>query len=103
MSRKFQRKVEDFVCENCGLLVKGSGYTNHCPACLWSKHVDVHPGDREAACQGMMPPVGVEQRAGKYRILHRCVQCAAEKWNKAAPQDDFEVLLQISARQGKEG
>jgi hypothetical protein len=47
--RRFQRTIEDFECERCRMLVTGSGFTNHCPACLWSKHVDVHPGDRQAA------------------------------------------------------
>lgn len=99
MSRKFQRLVEDFVCENCGHEVEGSGYTNHCPACLWSKHVDVNPGDREEICQGMMEPVGVDGKSGKYRILYRCTLCGVERWNKAAQEDDFEVLLQIAAEQ----
>ena len=60
MTKKFQRTKEDFTCEKCGLVVKGSGYTNHCSRCLWSKHVDVNPGDRQTTCQGFMEPVGVE-------------------------------------------
>src|SRR3989338_8156335 len=47
-SRRFQRTKEDFTCERCGFFVRGSGYTNHCPQCLWSKHVDVNPGNRQA-------------------------------------------------------
>ena len=99
MSRKFQRKIEDFACENCGESVAGDGYTNHCPACLWSKHVDINPGDREADCQGLMEPVGVEKKKEGYRILHRCVVCGLEKWNKASQSDNFEMILQISADQ----
>ena len=57
MTKKFQRTKEDFTCEKCNLVVNGSGYTNHCPRCLWSKHVDVNPGDRQATCQGFMEPV----------------------------------------------
>jgi len=41
MVRKFSKKVENFTCEACGNKVKGSGYTDHCPNCLYSKHVDV--------------------------------------------------------------
>jgi hypothetical protein len=52
-SRKFQRTREDFTRERCRTFVKGGGYTNHCPECLWSKHVDVNPGDRQATCQGL--------------------------------------------------
>ncbi|MBU3901416.1 RNHCP domain-containing protein, partial [Patescibacteria group bacterium] len=47
-SKKFQRKIEDFVCGHCGPKIKGTGYTDHCPKCLWSQHVDVNPGDRQA-------------------------------------------------------
>lgn len=97
MNRKFQRTKENFSCENCGFTVNGTGYTNHCPQCLWSKHVDVNPGDRAAECQGLMPPVSVETKKGDYRILHRCVTCGHERWNKAAKEDEFEVILQIAA------
>ncbi len=96
MPRSFVRRVEDFACERCGQAVTGNGYTNHCPACLWSKHVDVAPGDRAAGCGGLMEPVEVESRAGGYRILHRCTLCAAEKWNQAALEDDFEQILAIA-------
>ena len=58
-TRRFARTVEDFVCEKCGTQVEGDGYTNHCPHCLWSRHVDVNPGDRKATCKGMMEPVAV--------------------------------------------
>ena len=97
MSRKFQRRIEDFVCENCGNSVTGTGFTNHCPVCLWSKHVDINPGDREETCQGMMEPVAVEKKRDEYRILFCCVKCGVEHWNKAAKEDDFEVILQIAA------
>ena len=97
---KFQRTVEDFTCENCGHEVEGSGYTNHCPRCLWSKHVDVNPGDRAADCGGLMRPVAVEVRGDQYRILQRCEQCGHEHWNKASPQDDFEALLALAKEGG---
>ena len=53
MSATFIRKTEDFICEHCGREVRGNGYTNHCPYCLWSKHVDINPGDRAAGCGGL--------------------------------------------------
>lgn len=101
MKRSFIRRVEDFTCEHCGLVVQGNGYTNHCPRCLWSKHVDLAPGDRAAGCGGLMPPAAVEPRGSAYRILHRCERCGAEKWNQAAPEDDFEQLLAVARRQAK--
>lgn len=101
MSKSFQRTKEDFTCKNCGNRVEGSGYTNHCPVCLWSKHVDINPGDRSEQCGGMMQPVRVEGRSGEFHIVHRCVECGAEKKNKTAENDDFEIILQITAEHGK--
>ena len=103
MSRRFQRKVEDFVCGHCDLKVTGSGYTNHCPRCLWSRHVDVMPGDRLAKCGGLMEPIAVSGSSNEYRILHRCQICGIEKWNQASADDDFSKLLGLAEMQGKLG
>lgn len=103
MSRRFQRKIEDFVCGHCGYAVQGTGYTNHCPRCLWSQHVDVLPGDRLAECGGLMEPVAVTGSTDSYRILHRCQICATEKWNQASADDDFDQLLAIAKLQWKQG
>lgn len=94
-TRKFQRTIEDFLCEKCGFEVRGSGYTNHCPKCLWSKHVDVNPGDRLSQCGGMMEPVSVETKNGNYVIIHRCIKCGHEKRNKASKDDNFEAILKL--------
>jgi hypothetical protein len=101
MEPKFQRRIEDFRCENCGAQVRGNGFTNHCPECLWSKHVDINPGDRAEPCQGLMEPVGVESKPAGYRILFRCSFCGIQRWNKSAPEDDFEVLLRIARQQAE--
>lgn len=95
MSRRFQKRVEDFDCLHCGAHVAGSGYTNHCPRCLWSRHVDVHPGDRAHPCAGLMEPVAIEQRRGAYVLVHRCTHCGSERRNRAAPGDDFDALLRV--------
>ena len=92
MSIQFQRKIEDFACEQCGAEVLGNGYTNHCPECLWSKHVDVFPGDRAEECQGLMEPIGQEIASGEHDILYRCVRCKIERRNKVAVNDNREVL-----------
>lgn len=95
--KKFQRMKEDFTCGKCGAFIHGTGYTNHCSKCLWSRHVDINPGDRQAVCKGMMKPVSVELKGGEYRILHRCVKCGFERKNKASKNDNFEMLVQISS------
>ena len=101
MSSTFQRKIENFICEKCGFSVEGNGYTNHCPECLWSKHVDIHPGDRLAECGGMMEPVRVEVKGGEYTIIHVCTVCGFERPNKAVAEDNFHMLVQISAEHSK--
>lgn len=98
MSKSFQRTIEDFQCLHCGAKVAGDGYTNHCPHCLWSRHVDQHPGDRASDCLGLMPPMEVQRRGDSFRILHRCEQCGHEKWNRSAKKDDFEKLLQLARK-----
>ncbi|MEI8096740.1 MAG: RNHCP domain-containing protein [Candidatus Moraniibacteriota bacterium] len=96
--KKFQRRQEDFQCENCSTAVAGNGYTNHCTKCLWSKHVDVSPGDRLATCGGLMEPIALKQESMGYILTHRCVKCGHEKKNRGAEEDDFEALLGLSRR-----
>lgn len=96
MSKKFQKKLEDFECEVCGTKVEGSGYTDHCPSCLWSKHLDIYPGDRKSSCGGLMEPIGLEIKGDQQKILYRCKKCGYEHKVKASPNDDSESLLALS-------
>ncbi len=97
MSKRFQRYIEDFICTYCGTSVTGNGYTNHCPKCLWSRHVDVNPGDRAASCHGMMEPVGLIIKQDNYMVIHCCTTCGIEKKNKTSKNDSFEALLRLQA------
>ena len=102
MSRKDENT--GFICENCGKLVlplNNGSYRNHCPFCLYSKHIDKLPGDRRAQCHGLMRPLGLRYKPGKgYQIIHRCLRCGAERANKAAMDtvqpDDIEALAGIN-------
>jgi hypothetical protein len=96
MPRKFQRKIEDFTCENCGARVKGNGYTNHCPVCLWSKHVDINPGDRESKCGGLMKPIDIELKKGEYVLTQQCLKCKHLRKNKAVKEDDINKIIEFS-------
>lgn len=96
MSRKFSRCIEDFECENCGTPIKGNGYTNHCPKCFFSKHVDINPGDRAANCGGMMEPIGIESIGNGFIIIFRCQKCGQKKKNKSSTKDDMEKIIEIS-------
>lgn len=94
----FQRRKENFRCGQCGCDVWGNGYTNHCPRCLYSRHVDIHPGDRAAVCGGLMEPVLLEKENGGEKLTHRCLICGHMKKNKTDPEDDFEALLGLARR-----
>jgi hypothetical protein len=99
------RKAENtgFHCLQCGVEVvpvTNGSYRNHCPICLYSRHVDVMPGDRKNKCGGLMRPVGVRYHTKKgYQIVHRCVKCSAEQVTRAAQDteqpDDLERLIQL--------
>jgi len=95
-SKKFQRKKEDFKCYHCGIEVKGNGYTNHCPNCLWSLHVDINPGDRQAKCGGKMVPSSVFKKNGEYFLIHKCEKCVLEKNNKVSDKDNFDKVIELS-------
>lgn len=98
IGKKFSKKVESFTCDVCGEEVKGAGYTDHCPRCLWSKHIDVFPGDRQANCHGLMEPIGIEQRKGKWRILYRCQMCGYQRHNEVTPEDNPSLIIELSKK-----
>lgn len=100
MNKKFTRTIEHFTCHHCSTQVSGNGYTNHCPECLWSKHVDINPGDRLESCSGLMEPISVELKKGTYIITHRCQRCQFTRKNKTSPEDSFECILEL-VRTGK--
>ncbi len=98
MSKQFTKVKEDFVCEKCGTSVIGSGYTNHCPNCLWSKHVDVYPGDRKSECGGAMEPIALQARGKEIIITHECRKCGHRKNNKTAKNDNNEKCIELSQK-----
>ena len=95
--KKFTRNIEDFICAHCNAQVSGNGYTNHCPHCLWSRHVDNNPGDRQSTCGGMMRPIGVEIKNSEYIIIHKCEKCGKEIRQKASENDDIDAIIAISS------
>jgi hypothetical protein len=100
--KKYERKKENFTCSKCNTFVEGTGYTDHCPNCLWSKHVDVNPGDRKAECKGMMEPIGVKPKGFNYIIYYKCNGCGHSHRVKSTSDDNFEEILKLSSRPIKE-
>ena len=90
---------EEFVCENCGKEVSKLNYScrDHCPYCLYAKHVDIFPGDRKEECHGILEPIGIENNPKKgYVIVYRCEKCHQLHKNKVAEDDDKEVIRKVS-------
>ena len=96
--KNFTMRDEHFVCENCGKEVKPLNYTarDHCPYCLYSKHVDINPGDRANICHGLLVPVGIEKFKDTYKILYKCEKCHKEHKNIMANDDDMNLIIELS-------
>lgn len=83
-----------FTCGHCqrhvGSLPSGGHNRNHCPYCLYSRHVDAErSGDRASTCNGMMEPIGVFERPnGEEVIVHHCLKCGFERFNRVGADDD---------------
>jgi len=102
MGRKFTKIDEPFICENCGKKNEMLGYTcrDHCNECLYSKHVDKNPGDREEECQGLLKPISVELDSKKGPvIIYSCEKCGAVRKNKAANDDNMDLIIQLTTNQ----
>jgi len=86
MGRKDEN--QGFTCSRCGrqvLPATNGSYRNHCPFCLYSKHLDWLPGDRQCRCEGLMRPVGIEYHRKKgYQIIHQCQKCGVQRVNMIA-------------------
>lgn len=102
----------DFRCAHCHApvssvhLLSGVNNRNHCPYCLWSRHLDLFAaGDRLSACKGQMKPIGLTMKHGrnKYRLdqrgelmlIHECIECRALSINRIAADDDPEAILAV--------
>ena len=94
--KNFIKTIEDFNCAHSGAVVHGNGYTNHCPKCLWSRHVDNAPGDRAATCGGMMRPASVESDGDRFIITHICEFCGKQKRQRTSDHDDIDAIIEIS-------
>ena len=98
--KKFTEIDEEFICENCGKKVPKLGYScrNHCPFCLFSKHVDINPGDRAEMCHGKLKPIGLETDSKKgYIIVFKCEKCGKIRKNKIAKDDNMDEIIKLSA------
>jgi hypothetical protein len=75
----------------------GGKQRNHCPYCLYSRHVDGRkPGDRAGDCGGSMAPIGVFLHPnGEEVVVHRCLNCDFDRYNRVAADDDVELVARL--------
>ena len=99
-----RHRIISFRCRHCGLDVSthapGTAHRNHCPNCLWSRHLDDDsPGDRDAECGSLMEPIAICVRGdGEWVIVHRCTGCDDLNLNRTAGDDNPLILLRLAVR-----
>ena len=103
-NRSRRRTPSTFRCGHCRLDVPlsapGTRHRNHCPNCLWSRHLDGRvPGDRAEDCAGQMEPVGVSVRGdGEWVLVHRCGGCDTVRLNRIAGDDNPLTLMHLAVK-----
>jgi len=101
-----ENKSQAFRCDHCRVLVVineyiGTKNRNHCNFCLWSKHVDIEKGDRNADCHSGMQPIGLTMkregysRWGELMLIHVCTLCQKIVINRLAADDNTDRILCI--------
>ena len=96
--KRFNMIDEEFECENCKKKVTALKYTarDHCPYCLYSKHLDINPGDRQNTCKGLLKPIDIEKYKNTYKIIYKCQKCNQIHKNIIAQDDDFNQIIELS-------
>jgi hypothetical protein len=103
--------LEGFACLHCHATVSvevgrsGVHNRNHCPYCLWSRHLDLYtPGDRLSACKAGMQPVGLTLKKtlknygpdrGEMMLIHVCADCGSISINRIAADDDAHTVFGV--------
>lgn len=98
--KKFNMIDESFICEKCNKEVKKLEYSarDHCPFCLYSKHVDINPGDRANECKGLLKPIEIEKFKTTYKIIYKCEKCNQSHKNIIATDDNFDLIVELSIK-----
>ena len=112
MNIKEEEKNKGFICINCKKWVPVSKYDqtvnrNHCPHCLWSKHVDSEvAGDRMSFCNSGMKPIGLTSKTpridkwgmsvkGEIMLIHECIKCGKISINRIHAQDNVGEIMNV--------
>ncbi len=116
--RRFEEHAHGFGCSHCSLWIPlnetmGTHNRNHCPSCLWSRHMDDRtPGDRKSECRANMKPIALTfkgesrdkyaemsgssaNRLGELMLVHECVMDDQIRINRIAADDNPSALMAI--------
>lgn len=108
----FEFQNGGFFCTNCNFFIPinkemSTKNRNHCPKCLYSKHVDdEQSGDRKSKCFCPMKPVSLtlkkvktdkykKEQFGELMIVHECTGCQKLSINRIAADDTIETLKKL--------
>lgn len=111
-NKKGSQAETSFFCSHCGKEVDcknliGTKNRNHCPFCLWSKHVDTGvSGDRASLCHSDMAPIALTfkregtnkyryEKQGEIMLVHQCQKCDLIRINRLAGDDDSRMVLAL--------
>jgi hypothetical protein len=101
-----------FQCRHCRRMVttdplfSGVQNRNHCPYCLWSRHLDLRKaGDRLAACKGLMEPIALtlkkvckkyqSEPSGELMLVHHCQDFQHLSINRIAGDDNLQEITAV--------
>ncbi|MBO5789270.1 MAG: RNHCP domain-containing protein [Clostridia bacterium] len=106
-SKRFTKNDSGFICGHCQkeVLPLLTTSRNHCPFCLYSRHLDIMPGDRQSDCGGLMKPILATPDAKRgFIITHQCTVCGYRGRNKAVPEakvqpDNMDLLIALTVAQ----
>ena len=113
-TRRKEHEHGGFDCSHCKEWITihdqiGTHNRNHCPHCLWSRHLDLEKlGDRKSTCKNGMEPIalafkeeGVDRyssqnrKVGELMLVHECVADGQLRINRIAADDNQHKVLEV--------
>ncbi|MCD8562351.1 MAG: RNHCP domain-containing protein [Bacilli bacterium] len=58
--------------------------------------MDIHPGDRQNTCQGILKPVAIEKFRNTFKIIYKCEKCNMIHKNVVALDDNMDMIIELS-------
>ncbi|NLU68006.1 RNHCP domain-containing protein [Streptomyces sp. HNM0574] len=96
-------RTETFGCLRCGLTVAAFApdgrRREHCPGCLYSRHLTDHVEGGPSDCGARMTPISVAVlRGGDWALVHRCARCHELTSHPVCGDDNQLLLMRLAVR-----